>query len=156
MARVDDAVRGHRWARRAVGRGAAAPTPTVLARLLNFCDAAPSAAAHLCVVNTSRNTSLNTSDDVVVLVAREAVDERFTRAVRLLAAHHAVLVVFAHPVDAALLDDVRAAGAALAVVAPTSRELFRFVDEARAAHRRDADEILDALWRTRIPQRTSG
>jgi hypothetical protein len=96
------------------------------------------------------------SEDVVVLVARDVVDEGFFRAVRLLREHHAVLVVFAHPVGAELLDDVRRAGAALAVVAPTSRELFRFVDEARAAHRRDTDDILDALWRARSPQASSG
>ena len=101
-------------------------------------------------------TGPTASDDVVVLVAREAIDEGFYRAVRMLAEHRAVLVVFAHPVDAELLEDVKEAGATLAVVAPTSRELFRFVDEARAAHRRTADELLDALWRSRIPQTSPG
>ena len=73
--------------------------------------------------------------DVVVLVAGDQVGDDFYRAVAALAHGHAVLVVFAHPVDAAVLDRVRDAGAALAVVAPTSHDLFGYIEQARDANR---------------------
>lgn len=74
-------------------------------------------------------------EDVVVLVAHEAVGEDFISAVDALAKHHAVLVVFAHPARRELVDDVRRAGAALVVAAPSPQDIFRFLDEARTVRR---------------------
>jgi hypothetical protein len=68
----------------------------------------------------------------------------------------AILVVFPRAVDPEVIARAEGAGASHCVVAPTSADLFRHIERARALRRhaaaeddpRDADP-LDSLWRTR-------
>jgi hypothetical protein len=68
----------------------------------------------------------------------------------------AVLVVFPRAVDPEVIASAEGAGASHCVVAPTSADLFRHIERARALRRHAAAEAnpldadpLDSLWRTR-------
>jgi hypothetical protein len=63
----------------------------------------------------------------------------------------AVLVVFPRVVDAEVIQRAEAAGASHCVVAPTSDDLFKHIERARALRRHAVAENdpLDALWRAR-------
>jgi hypothetical protein len=112
--------------------------------------------------------------DVIVLIApaRSTSYDQFLRTIAELKAggRAAVLVVLPQLADAETLQRVATAGADVCVVAPTSDDLFPFIERARSVHRdasrnanastrrqncRRNDELLDTLWRKRSHRESS-
>jgi hypothetical protein len=101
------------------------------------------------------DAAINAPMDVVVLVVPDhgGLTHEFVDAIAEIRERGdaAVLVVFPGAVDADIVRRAEAAGASHCVVAPSSDDLFRHIERARALRRvSDAeDDPLDALWRTR-------
>jgi hypothetical protein len=99
--------------------------------------------------------SVNAPMDVVVLVVPDhgGLTHEFVDAIAQMRdrGDAAVLVVFPRVVDADVIRRAEEAGASHCVVAPTSDDLFKHIERARALRRRATadDDPLDALWRAR-------
>lgn len=102
---------------------------------------------------------LETPMDVVVLVVpdQRGLSREFVDAIADVRRRGdaAVLVVFPRLVDPDVILEAEAAGASHCVVAPTSDDLFKHIERARALRRRAVmeadplDRTLDTLWRAR-------
>jgi hypothetical protein len=106
-------------------------------------------------VHDAVGASINAPMDVVVLVVPDqtGLSHEFVDAIAEMRARGdaAVLVVFPRVVDADVIRRAEAAGASHCVVAPTSEDLFRHIERARALRRHAVaeDDPLDAFWRAR-------
>jgi response regulator RpfG family c-di-GMP phosphodiesterase len=99
--------------------------------------------------------SINAPMDMVVLVVPDhgGLSHEFVDAIAEMRRRGdaAVLVVFPRVVDTEVILRAEAAGASHCVVAPTSEDLFKHIERARALRRHAVaeEDPLDALWRAR-------
>lgn len=110
-------------------------------------------------VDATVDDVLETPMDVVVLVVpdQRSLSHEFVDAIADVRRRGdaAVLVVFPRVVDAGVILEAQAAGASHCVIAPSSEDLFKHIERARALRRRAVmeadplDHTLDTLWRAR-------